>query len=76
MKEKIVERIPQTVYWLNGLMYVPHLTRDDAYVKPGYGKYDVRFWSSQQLKLLGAIETKHLLADRNMDLPDKLKKVK
>ena len=45
MKEKIVERIPQTVYWLDGLMHVPHLTRNDAYVRPGYGRHDVRFCS-------------------------------
>lgn len=76
MKEIIVDRIPQTVYWLNGFMYVPHLTKDDAYVRPGYGRHDVRFWSSQQLKLLGALEAKHLLADRKVDLPDKPKKGK
>lgn len=76
MKEKIVERIPQTVYWLDGMMHVPHLTRNDAYVRPGYGRHDVRFWTSQQLKLLGAIEAKHLLADRTLDLPDNPKKAK
>lgn len=77
MKAKaIVDRTLQKVYWLDGLMCVPHLTREDAYVRPGYGRHDVRFWTGQQMLLMGAKEGKHLLADPKVDLPDNLRKVK
>ena len=76
MKEKIVERIPQPVFWWKGLMFVPHLTIKDAFVGPGYGKHDVRYWSREQLTVLGAKEGTHLLADPTVDLPEKLQKAK
>lgn len=76
MKEKIVERTQQPVFWWKGLMFVPHLTIKDAFVGPGYGRHDVRYWSREQLVLLGAKEATHPLADPTVDLPDTLKKVK
>lgn len=76
MKTKMIERIDQPVFWWKGLMLVPHLTIPNAFVAPGYGRHDVRYWSREQLTLLGAKEGIHPLADPTVDLPDNLKKAK
>ena len=50
----LAETIPQKVFVLNGITYVPHYIKRDAYVGPGFGRQHSNTYRASTLMALGA----------------------
>lgn len=61
MKENRAERLPQQVFKLNGVTYVPHYRNRHVFVGPGYPRFTQQFYSATDLINAGALEQTEFL---------------
>lgn len=57
------QALPQTVYVLNGITYVPHYSKD-CFVGPGYGQSHRRHVYEATLQLFNAVPQTLMLLER------------
>ena len=65
MKENRAERLPQQVFKLNGVTYVPHYRNRHVFVGPGYPRFTQQRYSVTDLVNAGAKEDTEYLWQRS-----------
>lgn len=62
--EKSAETVAQDVFILNGIMHVPHYSKRDVWVGPGFGRQHRTSRNVEQMLALGATPSTHPLWPR------------
>ncbi len=65
MKENRAERMPQQVFKLHGITYVPHYRNRNIFVGPGYPRFTQQIYSVTDLVNAGAKEETDFLWTRS-----------